>query len=40
MMCTRGHFADADSLAKIMEVVTGVNSNAMGQYNSWTQERI
>jgi hypothetical protein len=31
---TRGHFGDADSLAKIMEVVTGVNSNAMGQYNS------
>ena len=31
---TRGHFTDADALGKIMEVVTGVNANAMGQYNS------
>jgi hypothetical protein len=31
---TRGHFADADVLSKIMQVVTGVNDNAMGQYNS------
>lgn len=31
---TSGHMADADTLAKIMEVVTGVNGNAMGQYNS------
>jgi len=31
---TRGHFTDADALGKIMEVVTGVNSNAMGQYNT------
>jgi hypothetical protein len=31
---TRGHFVDADALGKIMEVVTGVNANAMGQYNT------
>jgi hypothetical protein len=31
---TRGHFTDADALGKIMEVVTGVNANAMGQYNT------
>lgn len=31
---TGGHMADADILAKIMEMVTGVNGNAMGQYNS------
>jgi hypothetical protein len=31
---TRGHFSDADALSKIMELVTGVNSNAMGQYNT------
>lgn len=31
---TSGHMADADILSKIMEVVTGVNGNAMGQYNS------
>jgi hypothetical protein len=31
---TQGHMADADTLSKIMEVVTGVNGNAMGQYNS------
>ena len=31
---TRAHFADADVLGKIMEIVTGVNANAMGQYNS------
>jgi hypothetical protein len=31
---TRGHFTDADMLNKIMQAVTGVNDNAMGQYNS------
>lgn len=31
---TSAHMADADILSKIMEVVTGVNGNAMGQYNS------
>ena len=31
---TQGHFSDAEALGKIMEVVTGVNANAMGQYNS------
>lgn len=31
---TSGHMADVDVLGKIMEVVTGVNGNAMGQYNS------
>lgn len=31
---TAGHMADADTLSKIMEVITGVNGNAMGQYNS------
>jgi hypothetical protein len=31
---TQGHFTDAGELGKIMEVVTGVNANAMGQYNS------
>lgn len=31
---TGGHMVDADLLSKIMEVVTGVNGNAMGQYNS------
>lgn len=31
---TRGHMVDADALGKIMEVVTGVNANAMGQYNT------
>lgn len=31
---TSGHMADADTLSKIMEVITGVNGNAMGQYNS------
>lgn len=31
---TSGHMTDADMLGKIMEVVTGVNGNAMGQYNS------
>ena len=35
---TRGHFTDADALGKIMEVVTGVNANAMGQYNSGDAE--
>lgn len=31
---TSGHMVDAELLGKIMEVVTGVNGNAMGQYNS------
>jgi hypothetical protein len=31
---TRGHFNDAEVLSKIMQLVTGVNDNAMGQYNS------
>lgn len=31
---TSGHMADAEQLGKIMEVITGVNGNAMGQYNS------
>lgn len=31
---TSGHMGDVDTLGKIMEVVTGVNGNAMGQYNS------
>lgn len=31
---TAGHLTDADTLGKIMEVITGVNGNAMGQYNS------
>ena len=31
---TAGHMADADILGKLMETVTGVNGNAMGQYNS------
>ena len=31
---TRTHMADADVLNKIMQAVTGVNDNAMGQYNS------
>lgn len=31
---TAGHFQDAQTLSQIMEVVTGVNGNAMGQYNS------
>lgn len=31
---TQGHMTDADTLSKIMEVITGVNGNAMGQYNS------
>jgi hypothetical protein len=31
---TTGHMVDAELLGKIMEVVTGVNGNAMGQYNS------
>src|SRR5580765_1479053 len=31
---TRGHFADADTLGKIMQLVTDVNDNAMRQYNS------
>ena len=31
---TSGHMADADILGRLMETVTGVNGNAMGQYNS------
>lgn len=31
---TSGHMTDADTLSKVMELVTGVNGNAMGQYNS------
>jgi hypothetical protein len=31
---TQGHFTDADTLNKIIQVVTGVNDNAMGSYNS------
>src|SRR4029077_189723 len=31
---TRTHFQDADILNKIIQTVTGVNDNAMGQYNS------
>lgn len=31
---TSGHMADADILGKMMQVVSGVNDNAMGQYNS------
>jgi len=29
---TAGHIADVESLSRLMEVVTGVNGNAMGQY--------
>jgi hypothetical protein len=31
---TGNHMNDVDILGKLMEVVTGVNGNAMGQYNS------
>lgn len=31
---TSGHMGDVDMIGKILEVVTGVNANAMGQYNS------
>lgn len=31
---TSGHMQDADILGKLMQVVTGVNDNLMGQYNS------
>lgn len=31
---TSGHMSDVDMLSKIMQIVTGVNDNAMGQYNS------
>lgn len=31
---TAGHISDAENLARVMEVVTGVNGNAMGQYGS------
>lgn len=31
---TASHVADADAMAKMIQVITGVNDNAMGQYNS------
>lgn len=31
---TAGHMQDADILGKLMQMVSGVNDNAMGQYNS------
>lgn len=31
---TTGHIGDAQSLMQIMQLVTGVNENAMGQYNA------
>lgn len=31
---TTGHMADSDMLMKLMQVVTGINDNAQGQYNS------
>lgn len=31
---TQGHMTDAELLGKMMQVVTGVNDNLMGQYNS------
>lgn len=31
---TSAHLSDADILSKMMQLVTGVNDNAMGQYNS------
>lgn len=31
---TQGHLGDAEILSKIMQVVTGVNDNIMGQYNT------
>lgn len=31
---TAGHMSDADMLTKLMQVVTGINDNAQGQYNS------
>lgn len=31
---TQGHLNDAEILQKLMQLVTGVNDNAMGQYNS------
>lgn len=31
---TAGHLQDADILGKLMQMVSGVNDNAMGQYNS------
>ena len=30
---TTGHFQDADTLIKIMQMITGVNENAMGQFS-------
>lgn len=31
---TSGHMNDVETLGRLMEIVTGVNGNAMGQYNS------
>lgn len=31
---TQGHMGDAETLSKFMQVITGVNDNLMGQYNS------
>lgn len=31
---TSGHMADADGIGKLIQMVTGVNDNAQGQYNS------
>lgn len=31
---TGSHMGDADTMSKIMQMVTGINDNAMGQYNS------
>lgn len=31
---TAGHFNDSEMLSRVLETVTGVNGNAMGQYNS------
>jgi hypothetical protein len=30
---TQGHMADSEMLTKLMQVVTGINDNAQGQYN-------
>jgi len=31
---TQGHMGDADSVGKMIQMVTGINDNAQGQYNS------
>lgn len=31
---TGGHMSDVEMISKLMQVVTGINDNAMGQYNS------